>query len=505
MKEPRKPDDEQPKYDPHDLNKYFSFRVHHGGEFDESLVNYVGGSESYYDYVSLDELSMLDIDDIALELGYSIPMGYWIEVLGYGKPFIIGCDLDLLWFQDRIPKNRVVDLYLQPINPLQVVSGIEYLPSPEGGTGDSIPENIVGDVPHEGVSDGLAEGVGDGPTEAFVDGPAEDRNRTSRVTEECDDVGESVERAAERRKKGKHIVEEDIADDGEENGELWESDYEQEEEDITAETYDLRSLDESDCEEEEGRKSRIFINTRYHEFDPGRDMENPIFKIADQKTFKIKSVLDEHTCAMCFRNSNSGLIPNVDASIWQYYRARTAAREPIQAFNKAILQARDKPVITLMEMIINYLMKRLIKKMAEVEKWKHDIWPNVFRVIEKLKMESSICHPEYSGNLKYQVMGPGDEHYVVNIDTKTCAYNRWQLIRIPCIYGILCLLSSNRDPIDHMYKKESFTKAYAPIIYGINGPRIWPKTNDKPVQCPQFKNRGAGQRSQETSNLMKLG
>ena len=39
-----------------------------------------------------------------------------------------------------------------------------------------------------------------------------------------------------------------------------------------------------------------------------------------------------------------------------------------EAFNKAILQARDKPMITLMEMIRNYLMKRLVRKRAEVEK-----------------------------------------------------------------------------------------------------------------------------------------
>ncbi|KAI9169978.1 hypothetical protein LWI28_020450 [Acer negundo] len=120
-----------------------------------------------------------------------------------------------------------------------------------------------------------------------------------------------------------------------------------------------------------------------------------------------------------------------------------------EAFNKAILQARDKPVITLMEMIRNYIMKRLVRKRAEVEKWNHDIGPNVFKVVERLKLESSIYHPEYSA-----------------------------------------LLSSNRDLIDYIhnkYKKENFIKAYAPVIYGINGPMMWPKTNDKPLKCPLFK------------------
>ncbi|KAK4851612.1 hypothetical protein QYF36_016774 [Acer negundo] len=164
--------------------------------------------------------------------------------------------------------------------------------------------------------------------------------------------------------------------------------------------------------------------------------------------------------------------------------------ETCEAFNKAILQACDKPMITLMEMIKNYLMKRLVKKMAELEKWTYYIRPNVFRIVEKLKIKSSICQPEYSGNLKYQVRCPGDDQYMVDIDTKTCACNRWQLIRILYIYGILCILSSNCDPIDYIdyrYKKESCIRTYAPIIYVINGPRIWLKTNDKPLQCLQFK------------------
>ncbi|KAK3182920.1 hypothetical protein Dsin_030206 [Dipteronia sinensis] len=136
-----------------------------------------------------------------------------------------------------------------------------------------------------------------------------------------------------------------------------------------------------------------------------------------------------------------------------------------EAFSKAILQARDKPVITLMEMIINYLMKWLVRKRAEVEKWNHDIGSNVFKCLR-------------------------DNQHIVDINKKTCACNRWQLTGIPCIHGISALLSSNCDSIDYIhnkYKKDKLIKAYAPVIYGINGLRMWPKTNDKPLQCPLFK------------------
>ncbi|KAK2645924.1 hypothetical protein Ddye_021119 [Dipteronia dyeriana] len=123
-----------------------------------------------------------------------------------------------------------------------------------------------------------------------------------------------------------------------------------------------------------------------------------------------------------------------------------------EAFNSVMLQARDKPVITLIEMIRVYLMK--------------------------------------SGNYVYQVKENGGEQFMVNIEQKACACNKWQLIGIPCIHGMTALLNSNCDPLDFIdtkYNKDSFLKAYSPMIYGISGPSMWPKFNDIPIQCPDFK------------------
>ncbi|KAK0579124.1 hypothetical protein LWI29_021481 [Acer saccharum] len=53
--------------------------------------------------------------------------------------------------------------------------------------------------------------------------------------------------------------------------------------------------------------------------------------------------------------------------------------------------------------------QQLVRKRVEVDKWNHDIGPNVFKVVEMLKLKSNIYHPEYSGNFHYQVRGPGDD------------------------------------------------------------------------------------------------
>ncbi|KAK0597192.1 hypothetical protein LWI29_022767 [Acer saccharum] len=213
----------------------------------------------------------MDIDDIAMELGYKLPMGCWIEVEGYGEPFNIGNDQQLMWFVDKIPYSRVLNMYLEPIVPLQEVKGNELIPSQQPESQyhsyelSDDEENHV-DVGFNGEYG--AAGVDHGPNKDNKDGD----NHATGV-----DSGEAKE--------------------------LVESDYEQELDDLAADTCvdftkywdtlqvtnipceeyaygsniddgsdELRSLEGSDGEEVEGGPLRKFINRSYHEFNPRRDM-----------------------------------------------------------------------------------------------------------------------------------------------------------------------------------------------------------------------------------------
>ena len=74
-----------------------------------------------------------------------------------------------------------------------------------------------------------------------------------------------------------------------------------------------------------------------------------------------------------------------------------------EAFNYAIIKAHDKPIITLLEMIKNYLMNMLTRKRQEIQKWTHAVGPIVFKQMEKGKLETAICKPTYSGDRVFQV------------------------------------------------------------------------------------------------------
>lgn len=161
-----------------------------------------------------------------------------------------------------------------------------------------------------------------------------------------------------------------------------------------------------------------------------------------------------------------------------------------ESFNGAIVEARDKPIITLLEMIRCYIMKRIKSKIESIRKWKHPVGPRVFKLIEKNKMQSRECIVEYAGDLAFQVKDFYGNQYVVNLKEKNCACNRWSLCGVPCSHAIASILSRGLNIYDYVHEsllKSTYEKLYSHILKPINGPKMWKKTGKNPVQLPTFK------------------
>ncbi|KAK4841255.1 hypothetical protein QYF36_001612 [Acer negundo] len=165
---------------------------------------------------------------------------------------------------------------------------------------------------------------------------------------------------------------------------------------------------------------------------------------------------------------------NMDASKWQFYRARKTARQMIDG------GVKDQ-------------YSKLREYAAEVMRMNPDT-TIILKFVKKIKQQSVYCYPQYSGNYTYQVSAREEEQFVVDINRRACGCNKWQLIGIPYVHGMTAVLSTNHNPMDFIqfrYKKESFIQAYTPIIYGINGPKMCPKSNEISMECPDFrKHRG---------------
>ncbi|XVF36348.1 hypothetical protein REPUB_Repub19eG0050800 [Reevesia pubescens] len=74
-----------------------------------------------------------------------------------------------------------------------------------------------------------------------------------------------------------------------------------------------------------------------------------------------------------------------------------------ETFNGVILEARSKPIISMLEDIRLYVMRRLVLKMDDVLRWKTNYAPRVLEKLEKSRKLSYKWEVEWNGGDKHEV------------------------------------------------------------------------------------------------------
>ncbi|XP_016755152.1 uncharacterized protein [Gossypium hirsutum] len=84
-----------------------------------------------------------------------------------------------------------------------------------------------------------------------------------------------------------------------------------------------------------------------------------------------------------------------------------------ESFNKMILEARGKPILTMMETVRTKIMLLIVKKKEEADKWKGTLCPKIKKKLGVNIKDSLRFVPSHVGGDKYQVeSGPGSQHVV---------------------------------------------------------------------------------------------
>ena len=82
------------------------------------------------------------------------------------------------------------------------------------------------------------------------------------------------------------------------------------------------------------------------------------------------------------------------------------------------------------------------------------------------------------------------DQLVVSLGDGNCSYRRFQLSGIPCGHALTCVFSINYDVYDFFnsfYKKESYEKIYAPIIYPMPHHERMPNAGQNVILPLMFK------------------
>ncbi|XWS30710.1 hypothetical protein CRYUN_Cryun23aG0011300 [Craigia yunnanensis] len=106
-----------------------------------------------------------------------------------------------------------------------------------------------------------------------------------------------------------------------------------------------------------------------------------------------------------------------------------------EPFNKYILEARDKPILTLMEIIRTKLMQRIAMKSVRANKYLGPLCPKIQQKLDNIIVDLSRCWPKLAGGIKYQVAGGPAIQYMVDFQMQTCSCRKWDLTSIPRMHA----------------------------------------------------------------------
>ncbi|GJX48163.1 mutator type transposase [Tanacetum coccineum] len=140
-----------------------------------------------------------------------------------------------------------------------------------------------------------------------------------------------------------------------------------------------------------------------------------------------------------------------------------------EVFNRQLLEAKDSPIITALEYVREYLMKRIVIVQKVIQKSKGPLIPAITKLFNKIKEAASKCIVDWNGSDLFQVKGPYQDQCVVNLTQKTCSCRKWEISGIPCKHVIAAI----HDMADNVNGRDMWSKFECPTT--LLPPKVHPQ------------------------------
>ncbi|XP_017413096.1 uncharacterized protein LOC108324668 [Vigna angularis] len=129
-----------------------------------------------------------------------------------------------------------------------------------------------------------------------------------------------------------------------------------------------------------------------------------------------------------------------------------------EAFNSVLVHTRSKPIISMLEEIRLYLMKRWATNRSKIQSLSGDICP---KIKTRLNKESQLT-----------------KHWILW---------KWAITGVPCCHSLAVMKFLNLDVEDFIpccFRKSTYEEIYSSTVYPINGYKMWEITTHVDVLPP---------------------
>lgn len=160
-----------------------------------------------------------------------------------------------------------------------------------------------------------------------------------------------------------------------------------------------------------------------------------------------------------------------------------------ESFNNVLRDARSKPILSLMEWIRRYVMKRCCAKRNGLKSFDGVIMPSVVKMIHNGLLQVSKMKINQAGLHEFEVDDDGDT-FVVNLKNKVCGCYRWSLMGIPCWHALACIVKRRlqyEEFVHVAYHVSTYAATYSPAFKAMPGHTQWDTTPQPHPLPPPYR------------------
>ncbi|KAH0639646.1 hypothetical protein KY285_036232 [Solanum tuberosum] len=134
-----------------------------------------------------------------------------------------------------------------------------------------------------------------------------------------------------------------------------------------------------------------------------------------------------------------------------------------ESFNSVLLVARDKHILTMLELIRLYMMSRFQKNRDNMMKHGHKFCLKILLKLEENKSKAAECIATKADQFHYQIEDINLRLFSVDLKEMICSCKRWELTGIPCHHAIAAIWVEKDEPemyVHECYTTEQYMKSY---------------------------------------------